>query len=518
MTSAALSELALQLHPHDHVAVAREDLPAGLRLAAADRVIEVRQEVPRGHKLALGAVNVGAPVRKYGQIIGFATAPIAPGDWVHTHNLGFGAGELQLDYAVGSEATPFPLLPAAERASFAGYQRSDGRVGTRNYLAVVSTVNCAANVAVAIARRFEGVEREHSNFDGVLPVVHKGGCGGKPGWELELLQRTLAGFARHPNVGAYVLVGLGCEGNQMADFIETGGLLQLEAAPGERPPAVIMQEVGGTQAAIDQGVDAVARLLPRVAAQERTTQPASKLVVGMQCGGSDGLSGITANPALGVCSDEIVRHGGTSVLSETPEIYGAEHLLTRRAVNPEVAARLLERIAWWKDYTARSGFTIDNNPAPGNKDGGLTTIFEKSLGAVAKGGSAPLSAVYQYAEPIAGPGFVYMDTPGYDPVSTTGQVAGGCNLVVFTTGRGSCFGFKPAPVLKIATNTPMYERMEADMDLNAGTIFEGRETVHEAGLRIFARLLRLASGEASKSEAQGLGIEEFNPWLIGCTM
>ncbi|MCC7492681.1 MAG: altronate dehydratase [Fimbriimonadaceae bacterium] len=506
----------LLLHPSDDVAVARYDLAAAEPLEGLPG--GPTGPVPRGHKVALRAVGAGQPVRKYGQVIGYAETAIAAGEWVHTHNLGFGSGEIERDFAVGRAAQPLPPLePGAERY-FDGYLRSDGRAGTRNYLAVIATVNCAANVCQAIARRFGDVRRQYPAIDGVLPLVHKGGCGGKPGWELELLQRTLAGFAKHPNVAGYVLVGLGCEGNQLADFIATGGLVRLEVTPRERPAAILMQEIGGTQRAIDAGVAAVERLLPAAAACRRTRQPASKLALGLQCGGSDGLSGITANPALGVCADELVRQGAVVVLGETPEVYGAEHLLTRRAISPVVAQKLLARIAWWKEYTAASGFCIDNNPAPGNKEGGLTTIFEKSLGAVAKAGSAPLSAVYEYAEPCTVPGLGHMDTPGYDPVSATGQVAGGCNLIVFTTGRGSCFGFKPAPVLKVATNTPLYQRMEPDMDLNAGGIFDGTTTVREVGLRIFERLLTLASGEASKSEAQGLGDEEFNPWIIGCTM
>lgn len=502
----------LRLHEVDQVAVVRRDLAGGETVDG----LTLRDAVPRGHKVAVRDIAAGEPVRKYGQIIGFATAAIPAGAWVHVHNVTFGSGELQLDYGIGSEVKPLP--PVDEPATFRGYRRSDGRVGTRNYLAVISTVNCSASVVQGIVRRFEGVERDHRDFHGVIPIVHKGGCGGKPGWELEWLQRTLAGFAKHPNVGAYVLVGLGCEGNLVADQIETGGLLQLEAAPDVRPPAIVMQDIGGTQAAIDAGVAAVADLIPKVAAARRSEVPAEHLTVALQCGGSDALSGITANPAVGVAADWIVRHGGTAVLGETPEIYGAEHLLTRRAVSREVAEKLLERIAWWKDYTARSGFTIDNNPSPGNKAGGLTTIFEKSLGAVAKAGTAPLAAVYEYAETVMTRGLVHMDTPGYDPVSVTGQVAGGCNLVVFTTGRGSCFGFKPSPVLKIATNTPMYEVMRPDMDLNAGTAFDGSETVAEVGRRIFERLLTLASGEASLSETQGLGTEEFNPWILGCTM
>ncbi len=519
MKSVELSELAVLLHPHDDVAVARRDLLAGTRLTWLTTAVTVGQDVPAGHKLALSPVATGQPVRKYDQVIGYATQDIRPGDYVHLHNLGFGSGEVAHDLAVGSAVRPVAVLPVEQQATFEGYLRADGRVGTRNYLAVVATVNCSSGVAHAIARRFDDVARQQPNLDGVLALTTKGGCGGKPGWETELFQRTLAGFAKHPNVAAYIVVGLGCEGNQMAEFIETGGLLRLDVGPYDRPPTIVMQEVGGTQAAIDQGVRAIEALIPAAAACRRTTQPASRLTLALECGGSDALSGITANPAVGACVDELVRHGGTAVLGETPEVYGAEHLLTRRAVSPAVADKLMERIAWWKHYTATNGFSIDNNPAPGNKDGGLTTIFEKSLGAVAKAGTTPLQAVYEYGATVApSSGLVHMDTPGYDPVATTGQVAGGCNLVAFTTGRGSCFGFKPAPVLKIATNTSMYERMRADMDINAGTIFDGQQTVAEVGQAIFERLLRLASGEASRSEAQGLGADEYNPWVIGCTM
>jgi altronate hydrolase len=505
----------LRLHPTDHVAVARADLAAGTALADG---LTTRAAVARGHKVALEPVAVGQPVRKYGQIIGFATAAIAPGDWVHTHNLGFGSGELGLDYAVGSEVRPVAFVPEAQRATFQGYRRADGRVGTRNYLAVVGTSNCSAGVCTALARRFEGAADEYSDFDGVIALTTRGGCGGKPGFELELLQRTLAGCANHPNVGAYVVVGLGCEGNQLADFLVSGGLIRLDAPPAQRPPTFLMQAIGGTQATIDAAGRVIAELIPRVASARRATVGAEHLVVGLQCGGSDGLSGITANPAVGTMADELVHHGGAPVLSETPEIYGAEHLLTRRAASPEIAAKLLARIDWWRQYTARQGFTINNNPAPGNKEGGLTTIFEKSLGAVAKGGSTPLVDVIGYGEPVRARGLVFMDTPGYDPVSATGQVAGGCNLIVFTTGRGSCFGFKPAPSLKVATNTPMYEVMAADMDCNAGVIMDGAASVAQVGSELFARLLTFASGKASRSEALGLGADEFNPWIIGCTM
>lgn len=518
MARFALAEQAVLLSPDDHVAVARADLSAGLELDGPNGSFQLIEPVPRGHKLAVRAAAAGEAVRKYGQVIGFATADIPPGAWVHAHNLGFGPGELNLDYEVGVDVQPVEPLPPEQRARFLGYARPDGRVGTRNYLAVIATVNCAASVVSAIAARFAGCEHSYSDFHGVIPLTHKGGCGGRQGWETELLQRTLAGFAKHPNVGAYILVGLGCEGNQMAHLIERGGLLRLDVGDRPAPPRILIQEAGGTQRSIDAGVAAVERLLPQVAAARRTEQTADKLALALQCGGSDGLSGITANPAVGVAADELVRHGGIVVLGETPEIYGAEHLLIRRAVSRAVADKLLRQIDWWREYTRNNGFTIDNNPAPGNWEGGLTTIFEKSLGAVAKSGRSPLVAVYDYAEPCVVSGLGHMDSPGYDPVSVTGQVAGGCNLIVFTTGRGSCFGFKPTPVLKVASNTPMYERMEPDMDINAGGIFTGETTVREVGLRIFERLLRLASGEASKSEALGVGSEEFNPWIIGCTM
>lgn len=509
-----MKQSLLRLHELDDVAVALRDLPAGTLVDG----VTLTGDLPAGHKVALRGIAVGQPVRKYGQQIGFATAAMAPGDHVHTHNLGFGAGELALDHAPGSEARPIEPVPAEQRDTFLGYARPDGRVGTRNYLAVVSTVNCSATVCQRIAQRFAGAEVGEPGFDGVFAVTHKAGCGGKAGWELDLLRRTLAGLARHPNVGAYVLVGLGCEGNTMPEFIETGGLVRLGLPDAPPTPAMLIQDQGGTQATIEAGVRAVERFLPELRAMRRTRQTADKLVVALQCGGSDAWSGITANPAVGAASDRVVAQGGITVLGETPEIYGAEHLLTRRAVSPQVAERLLHRIAWWRDYTARHEFTIDNNPAPGNKVGGLTTIYEKSLGAVAKGGTAPLVAVYGYAEPCVVPGFGHMDTPGYDPVSVTGQVAGGCNLVVFTTGRGSCFGFKPAPVLKVASNSVMYRRMEPDMDLDAGPIAEGTSTVDEVGAAIYAALLELAGGRASKSETLGVGDEEINPWLLGCTM
>jgi altronate hydrolase len=505
---------ALRVHPDDDVAVALMPLAPGRNLVVAGIGVRTAAAIPAGHKLALRGIAAGEAVRRYGQVIGFATAPIAPGEHIHSHNLA--VGSLSLAHTFGSDVRQVPLAPVPERRTFLGYRRPAGRAGTRNTLAIIGTVNCSAHTVRRIAARARAeLLPRFPNVTDIVAVAHKSGCATRAGSpELELLQRTLAGFARHPNVAAALFVGLGCEVNQWQALLASQG--ERLGALGQ-PPYLGIQEAGGVAETVEAGLRAVAQLLPFADRFTRTPQPVSELAVGLQCGGSDGFSGITANPALGHAVDLLVAQGGTAVLSETPEVYGAEHLLTRRAMRPEVGEKLLRQIRWWEQYTAREGFEIDNNPAPGNKAGGLTTIFEKSLGAVAKGGSMPLAAVYDYAEPIAEHGFTFMDTPGYDPVSATGQVAGGCTLIAFTTGRGSCFGFKPAPSLKIATNSATFQRMRGDMDLNAGRILEGA-TVEELGREIFERLIALASGEPSLSEAQGIGEEEFNPWILGATM
>jgi altronate hydrolase len=505
---------AIMLHPDDDVAVALAPLAPGRPVRVAGRTVQPATAITAGHKLAIRPVEVGQPVRRYGQVIGFATRPIHAGEHVHTHNLAVGA--MTLDYAFGTEARLLTLVPQQERRSFMGYQRASGRAGTRNVIAVIGTVNCASHTVRKIAERARAeLLPRFPNVTDVVALAHKSGCATRAGSdELELLQRTLAGFARHPNVAAYLFVGLGCETNHFEELLGTQ-----RARLGEigLPPYIGIQDEGGVAATIEAGVRGVERLLPQANTFRREPVPLSELCVGLQCGGSDSFSGISANPALGYAADLLVAQGGTAVLSETPEIYGAEHMLTRRAASRAVGEKLIERIRWWEAYTAREGFEIDNNPSHGNKAGGLTTIYEKSLGAVAKGGSAPLVAVYEYAEPIRDSGFVFMDTPGYDPVSATGQVAGGCNLIAFTTGRGSCFGFKPAPSIKIATNSATYERMRSDMDINAGGILEGA-SIAEVGQAIFERLIAVASGELSLSEAQGIGEEEFNPWILGATM
>jgi altronate hydrolase len=501
---------ALRLNPADDVVVAVSPLSAGRQLTIDGFSIKTNTAITPGHKVALRAIAVGEPVRRYGQIIGFATKPIAPGDHVHSHNLA--VGDMTLDYEYGTDIREIPT-PAQPR-TFMGYRRPSGRAGTRNTVAIISTVNCGAHTVrqISMRARYELLSK-FPNVTDVVGLGHKNGCATRHGSdELAVLQRTLAGIARNPNVAGYLFIGLGCEVNQFEELMEAqqlGGF--------KMPPYVGIQDAGGIGKAIDQGMQAVEKLLQHANEYQREPLPISHLAVALQCGGSDGFSGITANPALGHAADLLVAHGGTAVLAETPEVYGAEHLLTRRAVRREVGEKLIERIRWWEDYTEREGFEIDNNPAPGNKAGGLTTIFEKSLGAVAKGGTMPMTAVYEYAEEIKEHGFVFMDTPGYDPVGATGQVAGGCNLVAFTTGRGSCFGFKPAPCIKIASNSAMYERMRGDMDINAGRVLEG-SSIEEVGQEIFEKFISVASGEQTLSEAQGIGEEEFAPWILGATM
>jgi altronate hydrolase len=521
MSAVPLSRFAVRLRPQDNIAVAARPVPAGTRFDLDGGTLTVPKAIPMGHKFALERIPEGDAVRKFGQVIGFAGRAVAPGDHVHVHNVR--AEKFERDYAYCADR-PAPMPAPEEWRSFLGYDRGPDRAahqryGTRNYVAIISTVNCSASTSKYIAERVRalGVLRDYPNVDGVVPIVHRMGCGMQyEGPDHKQLERTLAGFAKHPNVAAYILVGLGCEIVQATHLIEAEGLLQL-GGPKKAPPVLTIQECGGIGKTVEAGVGAVLDLLPRVNDVRRVQLPAKHLILGTNCGGSDGNSGVTANPALGVASDLIVQQGGTSVLGETPEIYGAEHVLTRRAVSKVVGEKLVERIKWWEWYTTLFGAEINNNPSPGNKEGGLTTIYEKSLGAIAKSGSTAMVDVYQYAEPVTAKGFVVMDTPGYDPVSMTGIVAGGANVCVFTTGRGSVYGCKPAPSIKVATNTPLYDRMEGDMDVNAGRILDGTP-VEEVGREIFELILKVASGQKTKSEQHGVGEEEFAPWSIGPTL
>lgn len=506
-TNPGEAQNVVRLDAVDNVVTAIRPLEFGQQVGDA----KTQALIPRGHKVATKAIAKGEAIRKYAQVIGYASQDIAAGDHIHTHNVEF--RNTDADYEFGTDIRP--VTPVTEPDTFMGYRRENGTVGTRNYIAVLTSVNCSATAARKIADAFGPEElAAYPNVDGVVAFVHGTGCGmAGDGEGFAAMQRVMWGYARHANHGGVLMVGLGCEVNQIDWLLEA---YQIKKGPLFH--AMNIQDVAGLQKTIDVGIEKIRGMLPIANQCKREPCPASDLTVALQCGGSDAWSGITANPALGYACDLLVANGGTGVLAETPEIYGAEHLLTRRANDEKTGRRLVDLIHWWEDYTQRNKGSMDNNPSPGNKKGGLTTILEKSLGAAAKGGTSPLMGVYKYGEPVTVKGFTFMDSPGYDPASVTGQIASGCNLVTFTTGRGSAFGSKPAPCVKIATNTEMYSKMTDDMDVNAGTIISDGRSVEEVGREIYEMLLRVASGEQSKSEAQGLGDYEFVPWQIGATM
>ena len=504
----------IRLHPADDVVIARSQLVGGAKVED----FAVRGLIPAGHKVATRAIAAGEPVRRYNQIIGFANKPIAPGEHVHTHNLDMGPDKGAVtegfvrDYAFGADVKP---APAKREATFMGIKRADGRVATRNYIGVLTSVNCSATAARAIADHFSrktnpAALADYPNVDGIVALTHGTGCGmDTQGMGMQILERTLTGYATHPNFAGVLVVGLGCEANQINAWLATGHL-----AEGENFRTFNIQDTGGTRKTVEKGIALINEMLPRANAVKREPCSAAHITIGLQCGGSDGYSGISANPALGAAVDLLVAHGGTAILSETPEVYGAEHLLTRRAQTPEVGRKLVERIRWWEAYCARNGAAMDNNPSAGNKAGGLTTVLEKSLGGIAKAGSTNLVDVYEYAQPVRAQGLVFMDTPGYDPISATGQVAGGANLICFTTGRGSAYGCAPSPSFKLATNTALWERQSDDMDLNCGEVLDGTRSIKELGARLFQMLLDTASGQPSRSELHGYGQQEFVPWQI----
>lgn len=499
----------IRLDPDDNVVTASTALEANV---AVENILTTKM-IPRNHKLAITPIAKGEAIRKYAQIIGYASEDIAAGDHVHTDNVEFRNTDAVYQFA--TDLRPAIMVAAANCDSFMGYRRENGRVGTRNYIGILTSVNCSATAARMIASAFGAEElANYPNVDGVVAFVHGTGCGmAGQGDGFDALQRVMWGYARNPNHAGVLMVGLGCEMNQIDWLLEAYGLAQ-----GPLFRAMNIQDTHGLAKTVETGIEIVKGMLVEANKFVRTACPASELMVALQCGGSDALSGITANPALGFACDLLVAQGGTGVLAETPEIYGAEHLLTRRAIDDVVGARLIDLIRWWEDYTERNKGSMDNNPSPGNKRGGLTTILEKSLGAVAKGGTTPLTGVYKYGEPVTARGFTFMDSPGYDPASVTGQIASGCNLVAFTTGRGSAFGSKPSPCIKIATNTQMYDKLTADMDINAGAMLTDAKSIEEMGREIYQLLLDVASGKQSKSEAQGLGDYEFVPWQIGATM
>jgi altronate hydrolase len=498
---------ALRLNGADNVAIALRRIAAGEPVGLEG--IVAAEPIGNGHKVALAPIATGQPVLKYGQVIGVATADIAAGAHVHSHNLGLSG----LRQAAG-ETAPWSRHEAPR--SFQGYRRANGKVGVRNYVAILTSVNCSSTVArhVAEAAERSGLLAQFPNVDGIVPITHASGCGmAASGEGFEILKRTLWGTAANPNFGAVLLVGLGCEVIQIGRLKADYGLTDNDTFQ-----AFTIQEVGGTRRAIAEGLERLAALLPAADRARRTAIPASELVLGLQCGGSDGWSGVTSNPALGAASDRLAALGGTVILSETPEIYGAEHLLYARARAPEVSARLRARLDWWETYTRLHGAEMDNNPSPGNKAGGLTTILEKSLGAVAKSGASPLNDVIEYAEPVRERGLVFMDSPGFDPCSATGQVASGATLIAFTTGRGSAYGCKPSPSIKLSSNSELYARQADDIDIDCGTIATGAATIEDKGAEILDYLLEVASGRQSKSEALGYGGAEFVPWQIGAVM
>ena len=499
----------VRLDPSDNVVTATRALEAGTDIEG----VKTTGLIPSGHKIATRAIAKGEAVRKYAQLIGLAHEDIAPGDHVHTQNLDFIGTDVEYEY--GTDQRPVEMVAEDARDTFMGYRRANGGVGTRNYIAIVTSVNCSATAARRIADHFTPeVLADYPNVDGVCAFVHGTGCGmAGDGEGFEALQRVMWGYARHPNHAGVLMVGLGCEMNQIDWLLEAYGLKQSDTFQ-----VMNIQGVAGLRKTIEMGIKKVEAMLPIANEAKREPCPVSELKVALQCGGSDAWSGITANPALGYACDLLAGQGGTGVLAETPEIYGAEHLLTRRAVTPAVGEKLVGLVKWWEDYTARNKGSMDNNPSPGNKKGGLTTILEKSLGAAAKGGTSPLAGVYKYAEPVTARGFTFMDSPGYDPASVTGQIAGGCNVVVFTTGRGSAFGSKPAPTIKVATNTEMYGRMIEDMDINAGAMLTEGQSLEQKGREIYEKIIAVASGEVTKSEGQGLGDYEFVPWQIGAVM
>jgi altronate hydrolase len=507
-TTTASPSVLIRLHANDNVLIAREPIAIGQELPEFG--LRLRAQVPAGHKIAARAIAAGEPVKKYDTVIGSAMRDISAGEHVHSHNIEL--IDFDRDPGFCEDVRPVDYVSDDQRASFMGIVRPDGRVATRNFIGILSSVNCSSTAIKKIAEYFTP-ERlaDYPNVDGVVAFAQTSGCGmSSPSYHFDVLRRTIAGYATHANLAGALIVGLGCERNQVAGLVESQGLKL-----SDNMRTLVMQDTGGTRATIEAGIAAIKEMLPAANNVRRVPVSAAHLKIGLECGGSDGFSGITANPALGAAMDLLVRHGGTAILSETPEIHGVEFMLTRRAVTPEVGKKLLDRLAWWEEYTRGQNGQFNGVVGPGNQAGGLANIFEKSLGSAMKGGTTPLQAVYEYAERIDKSGLVFMDSPGYDPVASTGQIASGANLICFTTGRGSMFGSKPSPTIKLASNTPMFRRLEEDMDINCGLVIDGELTVAQMGERIFQQILRHASGDPTKSELLGLGDHEFVPWHLG---
>jgi len=490
-----IGDYAIIVSSEDNLAVVKEPTTPGLEVALPGGcVVRVKDSVPPGHRFATRDIPAGEYVLQYGHPIGTSLG-IREGEMISHANM-------KDDVPVVRELPedlhhPAPdYIPEFERATFKGFRRPDGRVGTRNFILIVPTSMCASHEAqqIALMAEFLHYKRERfPNVDGVVAIPHNKGCGCQEGSTIEVMLRTLSNYADHPNVGGVVLLDLGCEKTNLARVEKY--LLKREKSFDKPVAKIGIQEIGGTQAAIEQGLREVERMLPEVNRIEREECSVGELVLGVKCGGSDGFSGISANPSLGRAADTLVRSGGTVLITEVPEFCGAEHIIAHRAKDAETGRAVYRMIDWYKEYASKFGAVLNQNPSPGNVAGGLLNITIKSLGAMSKAGTTRVEGVVEYAEPPKGRGLHLMQGPGYDQESTPGLVAAGATVVVFTTGRGTTIGNAIAPVIKLASNDAVFRRMSRDIDLSAGGVLEGTETIEEVGARVFEHVRRVAGGE-----------------------
>jgi altronate hydrolase len=494
------------VHAEDDVAVAVRELAAGDRVEVAGRVIELTEPIPRGHKVALRAVRAGESVRKFGWPIGRATRDIAAGTLVHTGNLATRLDGLdEYRYQPDVNALEVAAHPAASKGpdTFMGYRRADGRVGTRNEIWILCTVGCVARTAERIARL--GAAQFGGQVDGIHAFTHPFGCS-QLGDDLKRTRRVLASLAMHPNAGGVLIVGLGCESNQLDRLLAT-----MEGVDRSRLRAFTAQSAGDET---EEGLAALDELVRIASRDRREPCPLSALTIGLKCGGSDGLSGITANPLVGHVANRISAAGGTPILTEIPEVFGAEQLLMQRAVSENVFHGIVSVVNDFKRYFLDNGQPIYENPSPGNIAGGITTLEEKSLGAVQKGGRAPVTQVLRYGERATLPGLALLEAPGNDAVSSTALVAAGATVLLFTTGRGTPLGF-PVPTLKISSNSALAQKKGHWIDFDAGTVLAGKK-MHDAGEELMRLVIETASGTPARNEVNGE--REISLWKSGVTL
>lgn len=506
-----VSDYAVVVDPSDNVAVVKRETAPGLEVVMpGGRPVRLRAVVPPGHRFATRAILPGEFVLQYGQPIGTSLG-IEEGDYISHDNMSNDVPVVR-DLPEDLHTPPPRYIPEEERLTFMGFRRADNRVGTRNYVLIVPTSMCASHEAQQISMMAEFMlysREKYPNVDGVVAIPHNKGCGCQDGSTLDVMLRTLSNYADHPNVGGVILMDLGCEKTNLA-YVEKY-LLRREKSFDKPVARIGIQEVGGTQAAIERGLKEVERMLPEVNRTAREERPVSELVLGVKCGGSDGFSGISANPSLGRAADLLVRSGGTVLITEVPEFCGAEHLLALRAKDAETGRAIYRMVDWYKEYASKFGAVLNQNPSPGNIAGGLLNITIKSLGAMAKAGTTRVEGVVEYAEVPKERGLHLMQGPGYDQESTPGLVAAGATVVVFTTGRGTTIGNAIAPVIKLASNNPVFERMSRDLDLSAGGVIEGTETIDEVGRRVFEHVVRVAGGEVL-AKAEEHKHREFQFW------